>query len=61
MRDTAFCRQLLRAADTLTCPAALQQTYGCYAISVNPLVGSGDGGGMTAASRMAFFTPHGSR
>ena len=47
MRDTAFCRELLRAADTLTCPAALQQTYGWYAISVNPSVGSGDGDAAT--------------
>ena len=35
MRDTTFCRELLRAADALTCPAALEQTYGCYAISVS--------------------------
>ena len=27
--------------------AALQQTYGCYAISVNPSVGSGDGDAVT--------------
>ena len=47
MRNTAFCRESLRAADTLTCPAAMQQMYGCYAISVNPSVGGGDGDAVT--------------
>ena len=49
MRNTAFCRESLRAADTLTCPAALQHTYGYFVcnLSVNPSVGSGDGDAVT--------------
>ena len=40
MRDTCFFRELLRAADTLTCPAKLMAAM--QSQSVNPSGGSGD-------------------
>ena len=50
MRDTAFRRELLRAAYPLTCPAAPQQTLWLLRLqsqSVNPSVGNGDGDAVT--------------
>ena len=46
MRDTPFCRESFRAADTFTCPAALQQGLWLVRMqsqSVHPSVVNGDG------------------
>ena len=48
MRDAAFCRELLRAAYTLTCAAAPPQPMAAMKSQpANPSVGSGDGDAVT--------------